>query len=193
MRFPPRRPRTSNTRRNQMGRPINKRFFGSLDSGVAQSATNPSVDGKAASGQDLSNTSNYTEKRLGFNIPVYSARVPGQSEVTGGTGGDYPFIVAQKASKKYRVRTSATASHIGNCILVNKAAGALNEGEMLLQGFLSGDTGAGTPTLIAKLTKFYATDFSGNRYKWYVASNTGEDSTQANAIVLVAATTANVN
>jgi hypothetical protein len=173
-----------------MGRPINKRFFGSLDGGVAQSATNPSVDGKSAAGQDLSNTSNYTEKRLGFNIPVYAARVPGQSQVTGGEGGDYPFIVAQKGSRKYRVRTSATASHIGNCTLVNKTTG-LVEGEMSLQGKLLSNDNA--TILISKLTKFYATDFSGNRYKWYVAPFSGEDSTQANTLILVPATTANVN
>lgn len=173
-----------------MGRPINKRFFGSLDSGVAQSATNPTEDGKDQAGHDLSNTSNYTEKRLGFNIPVYAARVPGQSQVTGGEGGDYPFIVAQKGSRKYRVRTSATASHIGNCVLVNKLT-SLNEGEMSIQGkILSND---GLTVLISKLTKFYATDFNGNRYKWYVSSFLGEDSTQANALVLVPATTANVN
>ena len=174
-----------------MGRPINKRFFGSLDSGVAQSATNPSVDGSAASGQNLSNTSNYTEKRLGFNIPVYSGRVIGQTEVTGGEGGDYPFIQAQKGSRSYRVRTSATAAHVGTCRLVNKAAGTLLQGEMLLQGkLLSNDN---TTIAIAKLTKFYATDFSGNRYKWYVAPFSGEDSTQANTLILVPATTANVN
>jgi hypothetical protein len=173
-----------------MGRPINKRHFGSLDGGVAQSATNPTVDGKDQAGHDLSNTSNYSEKKLGFNLPVYAARVPGQAQVTGGEGGDYPFIVAQKGSRKYRVRTSATASHIGNCVLVNKLTG-LAVGEMSIQGkLLSND---GNTVLISKLTKFYATDFSGNRYKWYVSSFLGEDSTQANTLVLVPATTANVN
>jgi hypothetical protein len=176
-----------------MGRPINKRYFGSLDVGTAQSATNPTVDGGDGAGNTLTSTSLYGEKGRGYNIPVYSARVSGQSEVTGGIGGDYPFIQSQKSSRSYRVRTSATATHVGTCRLVNKAAGALAAGEMLLQGFLSGDTGAGSPTLIAKLTKFYATDFNGNRYKWYVAPNTGEDSTQANAIVLVVATDTSIN
>ena len=174
-----------------MGRPINKRFFGALTNATAQSATNPTQDGKDQAGHDLSNTSNYTEKRLGYNIPVLAARVPGQTEVSGGEGAEYPYIVAQKASRAYRVRTSATASHVGTCRLVNKAVGALAAGEMLLQGkLLSNDN---TTILISKLTKFYATDFSGNRYKWYVAPFSGEDSSEANALILVPATTANVN
>jgi hypothetical protein len=174
-----------------MGRPINKRFFGALTDATAQSATNPTQDGKDQAGHDLSNTSNYTEKRLGFNIPVLAARVPGQTEVTGGEGAEYPYIVSQKASRSYRIRTSATASHVGTCRLVNKAIGALSEGEMLLQGKLSTDDNV--TILISKLTKFYATDFSGNRYKWYVAPYSGEDSSQANALILVTATTASVN
>jgi hypothetical protein len=173
-----------------MGRPINKRYFGSLDSGVAQSATNPTVDGKDQAGNTLTDTNTYSEKKLGFNIPVYAARVPGQSQVTGGEGGDYPFIVAQKGSRKYRVRTSATASHIGNCVLVNKTT-SLSEGEMSIQGKLLSDDGV--TKLIAKLTKFYAVDFSGVRYKWYVAPYLGEDSTQANALILVPADTSSVN
>lgn len=176
-----------------MGRPINRRHFGSLDGSVAKSATNPTVDGSDQAGHDLSNTSNYSEKKLGFNIPVYGARVPGQSAVYNGIGGDYPFIVAQKGSRKYRVRTSATASHIGNCVLVNKLTG-LAEGEMVLQGWIDSNTGsAESGRLIQKLTKFYAVDFNGNRYKWYVSSTSGEDSTQSNTLVLKTATTANVN
>ncbi len=182
--------RTIISRRKQMGRPINKRFFGALTDATAQSATNPTQDGYDQAGHDLSNTSNYTEKKLGFNIPVYAARVPGQSQVTGGEGAEYPFIVAQKGSRKYRVRTSATASHIGNCILVNKLT-SLNAGEMSIQAkLLSND---GITVLISKLTKFYATDFSGNRYKWYVNNYLGEDSSQANSLIIVPATTANVN
>ena len=176
-----------------MGRPINKKYFGSLDVGVAQSATNPSVDGKSQAGHTLTNTSTYSEKRLGYNIPVLAARVAGQSQVTNGEGGDYPFIVAQKGSRKYRVRTSATATHIGNAVLVNKRTG-LADGEMALEGFLGAGESQNNPgILISKLTKFYAVDFSGNRYKWHVSPTTGEDSTQANILVLTAATDATIN
>jgi hypothetical protein len=174
-----------------MGRPINKRYFGALTDATAQSATNPTQDGKDQAGNTLTNPALYTEKKLGYNIPVLAARVPGQTEVTGGEGAEYPFIQSQKASRAYRVRTSATAAHVGTCRLVNKAIGALLEGEMLLQGkLLSNDN---STVLIAKLTKFYATDFSGNRYKWYVEPYSGEDSSQANALILVPATTAGIN
>lgn len=166
-----------------MGRPINKRFFGPLTAGDY-----PFEDLGDIYTTNPLNETDYNLKGKGYNIPVYSSRVQGQAEVTNGTGGDYPYILAQKGSKKYRVRTSATASHVGSCVLVNKAAGALDEGEMLLQGFLSGDTGSGSPTLIAKLTKHYAVDFSGNRYKWFVEPFTGNDSTEANALILVSAT-----
>lgn len=166
-----------------MGRPLNKRFFGPLNAG-----TNPNEDlGNIYTTNPLAET-DYNLKGKGYNIPVLSARVLGQSEVTNGTGLAYPYIESQKGSKRYRVRTSATASHVGNCILVNKAAGALDEGEMLLEGYLSGSSGQGPATLIAKLTKHYAIDFNGNRYKWFVEPSTGQDSTEANVLILVSAT-----
>jgi len=168
-----------------MGRPINKRFFGPLDGDGLSSG-----DGKSQAGHTLTNTALYSEKKLGYNIPVYAARVPGQAQVTGGEGGDYPFIINQKGSRKYRVRTSATASHVGNCVLVNKTTG-LNEGEMSLQGKLSTDDNI--TILVSKLTKFYAVDFSGNRYKWHVAPFIGEDSAQANVLVLTVATDTSIN
>ena len=166
-----------------MGRPINKRFFGPLTAG-----TNPFEDlGNIYTTNPLAEAA-YSLKGKGYNIPVLAARVPGQTEVSNGTGGDYPYILAQKGSRSYSVRTSATATHVGKCRLVNKAVGALAEGEMLLEGFTSGNSGAGSATLIAKLTKHYATDFSGNRYKWFVEPFTGNDSTEANTIILVSAT-----
>ncbi len=181
-----------------MGRPISKRYFGSIKAATAQSAQNPTVDGKDQAGHTLTNTSLYSEKKLGYNIPVHTARVANAgttySEVQfDPASSEYPFIVKQTGSKSYLVRTSGTAAHVGKCKLVNKAAGTLSAGEMVLQGFLSGDAGAGSPINIARLTKFYAHDFSGNRYKWYVNYTSGNDSTLANVLVLSAATTASVN
>lgn len=177
-----------------MGRPINKRNFGSVKAATAQSAQNPTVDGKDQAGHTLTNTSLYSEKKLGYNIPVYTARVANAgttyAEVQFAPPSEYPYIVKQTGSKTYLVRTSATQAHVGKCKLVNKAAGALSAGEMVLQGFLSGDAGSGTPINIARLTKFYAYDFSGNRYKWYVNYTSGNDSTLANVIVLNVATLA---
>ena len=166
-----------------MGRPINKRFFGPLNAG-----TNPFEDlGNIYTTNPLAEAA-YNLKGKGYNIPVYAARVPGQTEVANGVGDDFPYILSQKGSRAYRVRTSATGTHVGTCRLVNKAAGALLVRDMVIQGFLSGNSGSGSPTLIAKLTKHYATDFSGNRYKLFVEAFTGQDSTEANVLIYVAAT-----
>lgn len=165
-----------------MGRPINKRYFGPLDgAGLA------SADGKDQAGNTLTDGNIYSEKKRGWNMPVQAARVPGQSEVT--NGGGYPFIINQKGSKKYRVQTSSTTSHVGNCVLVNKTS-SLNEGEMTIAGFLSGDSGVGPAVLLAKITKFYAVDFSGNRYKWYIDN---DGSSVGNTLILVTATDATIN
>jgi hypothetical protein len=183
-----------------MGRPINKRYFGSTKAATAQSAQNPTVDGKDQAGNTLTSTSSYSEKKLGYNMPVYSARVSNngttQTEVQIDPAvSEYPYIVKQTGSRSYLVRTSATASHVGRCKLVNKAAGTLAAGEMILQGYPSGDAGAGDPVNIARLTKFYAIDFSGNRYKWYVdfRSTAGNDSTMANVLILAAVTDLTIN
>ena len=181
-----------------MGRPINKRYFGSTAAATAQSAQNPKVDGKDQAGNTLTDTALYSEKKLGYAIPVHSARVSNngttQTEVQFNPAtSEYPFIVKQTGSKIYLVRTSATASHVGRCKLVDKAAGSLAAGEMILQGNLGGDAGAGTPINIARLTKFHAVDFSGTRYKWYVNFTSGNDSTLANVLVLAAITDASVN
>jgi hypothetical protein len=181
-----------------MGRPISKRYFGSVKAETAQGVLNPTVDGKDQAGHTLTDTAVYSEKKLGYNIPVHAARVANAgttyTEVQFDPAtSEYPYITKQTGSKTYLVRTSATTAHIGRCKLVDKAAGALSAGEMVIQGFLSGDAGNGSPIRIARLTKFYAIDFSGNRYKWHVTYTSGNDSTLANVLVLTAATTASVN
>jgi hypothetical protein len=181
-----------------MGRPLSKRYFGSTKAATAQDAQNPTVDGKDQAGHTLTDTALYSEKKLGYSIPVHAARVSNngttQTEVQFDPAtSEYPFIVKQTGSKTYLVRTSATASHVGRCKLVNGTAGTLAAGEMILQGNLGGDAGAGTPINIARLTKFHAVDFNGTRYKWYVNFTSGNDSTLANVLVLAAMTDASVN
>jgi hypothetical protein len=170
-----------------MGRPINKRYFGPL-SGTTGS---PSSDTKDSEGRTLTNTSLYTLKGRGYNIPVYKARVAGGDLDIGGDAANGPYILAQKGSRKYRVTTS---SGDGNCVLVNDdGSSGIAEGEMVLAGFLGGDAGGSSPIFIQKLTKHYATDFSGNRYKWYITnSGAGEDSSLANVLALVSASATTV-
>ena len=180
-----------------MGRPLSKRYFGSTAAATAQSAQNPTVDGKDQAGNALTDTALYSEKKLGYSIPVHAARVANegttQTEVQFAPPSEYPFIVKQTGSKTYLVRTSATEAHVGRCKLVNGTAGTLAAGEMILQGNLGGDAGAGTPINIARLTKFHAVDFNGTRYKWYVNFTSGNDSTLANVLVLAEMTDASVN
>lgn len=174
-----------------MGRPLPKKFFGRLEATTPKDPTNPTQDGKDQTGRTITNTSLYSEKLRGYNIPVEQARIPGGDLDIGGDAANSPYIIAQKGSRKYRVNTS---SGQGNCILVDDDGSSnVSDGEMVIKGFLSGDTGDGTGIAIKKLTKFYAIDFSGNRYKWYVDNTTGPDSALANVLVLVSATDTSIN
>ena len=58
-----------------MGRPLSKRYFGSTAAATAQSAQNTTVDGKDQAGHTLTDTALYSEKKLGYSIPVHAARV----------------------------------------------------------------------------------------------------------------------
>jgi hypothetical protein len=174
-----------------MGRPIDKRYFGRLEATSPKDPTNPTTDGKDQTGRALTSTSLYTLKARGYNIPVYKARVVGGDLDIGGDAANTPYIIAQKGSRKYRVNTS---SGQGNCVLVNDdGSSGIAAGEMVLAGFLGGDAGGSSPIFIQKLTKHYAADFSGNRYKWYITnSGAGEDSSLANVLALVDASATTV-
>jgi hypothetical protein len=166
-----------------MGRPISKRYFGPL-SGTTGT---PSGDGYTAAGQNT--TSGYSEKLTSYNIPIEQARVPGGDLDIGGAASTTPYIIAQKGSRKYRVMTS---SGEGICRLVNDdGSSQVTDGEMVIKGYLGGDSGAaGTGIAISKLTKFYAVDFNGQRYKWHVDN---DGSSVGNVLVLTAATDTSIN
>lgn len=166
-----------------MGRPINKRYFGPLSGTTGTS----SGDGYSAAGHNVSNTTNYSEKFRGFNIPVEQARVSGGDLDIGGDAAATPYIISQKGSRRYRVMTS---SGEGICRLVNDdGSSQVTAGEMVIKGYLNGDSG-NDGIAIAKLTKFYAVDFSGNRYKWYVVN---DGSSLQNVLALAAGDDASVN
>lgn len=168
-----------------MGRPINKRYFGRLDPTSPKDPTNPTQDGKDQTGRTLTNTNLYRIKARGYNIPVEQARIPGGDLDIGGDAANSPYIIAQKGSRKYRVNTS---SGQGNCVLVDDDGSSnVGNGEMIIKGFLNGVTGDNPGIAIRKLTKHYAVDFNGNRYKWYVDDTTGPDSALANVLVLISA------
>jgi hypothetical protein len=93
----------------------------------------------------------------------------------GGTVRDDVYILKQAGTRAYRVfdvSDSATAQ----CRLVNKEGANLLTGEMVMTGRVAVDTDQATnKRRIRKLTKRIATDFSGIRYKWSMADDSGSD------------------
>jgi hypothetical protein len=159
-----------------MGRPLSRRMFGPINTDNAPDLnTPPSKDGEDQHGNDL--TGNVQEYRQGFNIPVNGARIIGGAPDEGGDGSPTPFILAQRAARRFIVRTG---DGDGTCKLVDGES-ALNEGEMFLKGYLDG---AGDGVAIRKISGRKAYDFDSNAYTWYVGVKAGEDSTVGNTIIL---------
>jgi hypothetical protein len=67
------------------------------------------------------------------------------------------YIARQKGERKYLVY-GATSTKTATCVLVNKADGALADGEMTLTVFTGGDSSG---IRLSKLTNKYATDWTG--------------------------------
>ena len=93
----------------------------------------------------------------------------------GGTIRDDVFIVKQKGTRSYLVQDKSDSA-TGLCRLANKDDDKLSTGEMLMTGRVAADANEVTNgRRIRKLTKRIATDFSGVRYKWYMADDSGSD------------------
>ncbi len=83
-------------------------------------------------------------------------------------------IVKQRGAKTYvvcRVGDIGTTSAYTTAVLTDTTPDAA--GEMRILGYIGGNGASGTA--IAKLTKRIATDFSGNRYKWYLENDSSND------------------
>jgi len=93
----------------------------------------------------------------------------------GGTIRDDVYILKQTGTRAYRV-FDVSDSATGLCRLVNKDNDKLSTGEMVMSGRVAVDTDQATnKRRIRKLTKRIATDFSGIRYKWSMADDSGSD------------------
>ena len=93
----------------------------------------------------------------------------------GGTIRDDVYILKQKGTRAYRV-FDVSDSATGLCRLVNVDSDKLSTGEMLMTGRVTADADQATNgRRIMKLTKRIATDFSGARYKWQMADDSGSD------------------
>jgi len=137
-----------------MGRPINKRYFGPLDT-----ANDP-----------LNAPKNDTKFNIAVNVKVGTNTV-----------SESGYILAQRSTRRFLVNDTkdgtkrslggAGTGNVAVCTLVDKAAGTLAASEMSLQGYLAGSSG--TQVRIAKLYNRTCRDFNNNRYTW----ETQEDST----------------
>jgi len=83
-------------------------------------------------------------------------------------------IIKQRGAKTFvvcRVGDIGTTANYVTAVLQNSTPNAANE--MSLVGYVGGN--GAQPTFLAKITKRIATDFSGNRYTWYLQNDSSND------------------
>ena len=84
-------------------------------------------------------------------------------------------IIKQRGAKTFlctRVGDLATSTTYAAYVLKNGVPSAA--GEMRIQGYVGGN-GLNNLVAIAKITKRVATDFSGNRYTWFLENDSSSD------------------
>ena len=82
------------------------------------------------------------------------------------------IIIKQVGGKRYRIARIGTPTVTTACTLVSGTPAA--EGEVSIQGSTSGTLDQNLVP-IAKLTKRVATDYSGNRYTWFLENDSSAD------------------
>ena len=83
-------------------------------------------------------------------------------------------IIKQRGAKTFvvcRVGDIGTTANYVTAVLQDSTPNAANE--MSLVGYVGGN--GAQPTYLAKITKRVATDFSGNRYTWYLENDSSND------------------
>lgn len=123
---------------------------------------------KDINGIDVIGTSGTTN--TGIVVQFYDGST---NQVDGGIvkqRGSDTFVVARRASLNATRVNSSTNQFI--CSLVATTPNA--DGEMLMQGSTTGNLDTGL-VAIAKITKRIATDFSGNKYTWFLENDSSED------------------
>jgi hypothetical protein len=83
---------------------------------------------------------------------------------------NYAYIVKQRGAKTFVLTNQAGTVRVP-CVL--QAATPTANGQMRINGYAVGGTGATTP--LRKITKRTATDFSGNRYTWVLQNDSTSD------------------
>jgi len=87
---------------------------------------------------------------------------------------DDGVIIKQRGAKTFvvaRIGDISTSTAYTTAVLVSDTPNAA--GEMNLFGFIGGN--GAQRTNLAKITKRVATDFSGNRYTWYLENDSSND------------------
>jgi hypothetical protein len=82
------------------------------------------------------------------------------------------IIIKQVGGKRYRIARIGTPTVTTACTLVSGTPAAL--GEVSIRGSTSGTLDQNLVS-IAKLTKRVATDYSGNRYTWFLENDSSAD------------------
>ena len=82
------------------------------------------------------------------------------------------IIIKQRGAKTFVVARVGTPTTTFTCTLVSGTPAA--DGELSIQGSTTGQLDAGLIS-IEKITKRVVTDFSGNRYTWYLESDSSAD------------------
>ena len=89
---------------------------------------------------------------------------------------NYAYIYKQRGAKTFVVQNQDGTK--ATCVL--QAAIPDSNGEMRINGFIAGNGSAPTP--LAKINKRTAKDFNGNRYTWFLVSDSTSDYIQLTAI-----------
>ena len=112
---------------------------------------------KDVNGVDVINT---YESDTGIRVDMYDTLLR-----------DDGIIIKQRGARAFVVAREGTPDTRAVAVLKNGAPSAA--GEMRLFGWLGGN--GGTSVNIAKITKRVATDFSGNRYTWFLENDSSND------------------
>jgi hypothetical protein len=91
------------------------------------------------------------------------------TDATYNTTTNYAYIYKQRGAVTFVVQNQAGTK--ATCKL--QAAIPATNGAMRINGYIGGN--AASPTPLAKITKRVATDFSGNRYTWYLENDSSAD------------------
>ena len=130
-----------------MGRPVNKKHFGTQ---AGTESTYP-------------------------NIPVEAAFIGEPKLADSASGVIDVFIVKQKSARRYLVQHKSSGAQ-AVCRLANKDgsdSSVVTTGEMVVRGYIDGN--ASNAVNIRSFTNRLATDFNSNRYKWSVTDDSSSN------------------